>query len=593
EQTQVGTLYRERATDYIELHDQVQVCNVLEYIAQSTVKLTGRQTSISLLDNLESFLSTFQKDLAAVAGQISELQDRSKDIDSRLKTRKRIERPLSSLLSEITVPPSLASIILDTNVGEPWIDAIFDFERRITTTKARSRVKAARDLGEVVEGLRIVAATKLRAFFQALFLPIRSSVTTNMQVIQTSVLLKYNSLFGFLQRQAPAVATELQRAYVGAARLYYETGFRRYARTLGVVKTRTVEKFESLVNMHSEPNIDLTRLQHAKIDGPGVTLAYMADDKSYKESVEALLRSLLLVFMDNATAEYTFVSTFFASQKTQPHLEPPLPATAISTLSPDGGTFTELQSPSDSEFGTPRPMSSTTPGLGGFVSFVTKSKEEQATIDAIWKQVMDPVMEYCNAFVRSTLDPVLPAIPLLTMIRLAEDVVAEIQKRHCPPAEVYVFGLTLQMWPVFQKGMTEHIDSLKKLAEGTGSGYFSRTSTTTTDVKVENICGQYVVFFNSFVFLTDNESENMIFSNLLRLRQEVAKLIIRHTTQMSDTLSRAKEQSKFYGILLQGLSKGTQHTAHLKLQQEIAHWAYLEEETKRKIISAGQSRQGR
>lgn len=73
------------------------------------------------------------------------------------------------------------------------------------------------------------------------------------------------------------------------------------------------------------------------------------------------------------------------------------------------------------------------------------------------------------------------------MIRLAEDVVAEIQKRHCPPAEVYVFGLTLQMWPVFQKGMTEHIDSLKKLAEGTGSGYFSRTSTTTTDVKVENV----------------------------------------------------------------------------------------------------------
>lgn len=57
-----------------------------------------------------------------------------------------------------------------------------------------------------------------------------------MQVIQTSVLLKYCSLFAFLQRQAPAVAVELQRAYVGAARVYYETGFRRYARSLGVVK---------------------------------------------------------------------------------------------------------------------------------------------------------------------------------------------------------------------------------------------------------------------------------------------------------------------------------------------------------------------
>jgi len=46
------------------------------------------QTSINLLDSLESFLSTFRKDLSAVSGQISELQDRSKDIDSRLKSRR-------------------------------------------------------------------------------------------------------------------------------------------------------------------------------------------------------------------------------------------------------------------------------------------------------------------------------------------------------------------------------------------------------------------------------------------------------------------------------------------------------------------------
>ena len=69
-----------------------------------------------------------------------------------------------------------------------------------------------------------------------MFHPIRSSVTTNMQVIQTSVLLKYKPLFGFLQRQVHDVANELQRAYVGAARVYYETGFRRYARSLGRVK---------------------------------------------------------------------------------------------------------------------------------------------------------------------------------------------------------------------------------------------------------------------------------------------------------------------------------------------------------------------
>ena len=66
--------------------------------------------------------------------------------------------------------------------------------------------------------------------------PIRTSMTTNMQVMQTSILLKYRPLYAFLQRHAANVASEVQRAYVGAARTYFETGFRRYIRSLGWVK---------------------------------------------------------------------------------------------------------------------------------------------------------------------------------------------------------------------------------------------------------------------------------------------------------------------------------------------------------------------
>jgi hypothetical protein len=61
-------------------------------------------------------------------------------------------------------------------------------------------------------------------------------MTTNMHVIQTTVFLKYRPLYGFLLRRAANVATEVQKAYVAAARTYYETGFRRYMRSLGWVK---------------------------------------------------------------------------------------------------------------------------------------------------------------------------------------------------------------------------------------------------------------------------------------------------------------------------------------------------------------------
>ena len=46
------------------------------------------KASVSLLDSLEGFLSTFQADLSAVSSQISTLQDRSKDIEGKLKSRR-------------------------------------------------------------------------------------------------------------------------------------------------------------------------------------------------------------------------------------------------------------------------------------------------------------------------------------------------------------------------------------------------------------------------------------------------------------------------------------------------------------------------
>lgn len=79
----------------------------------------------------------------------------------------------------------------------------------------------------------------------------------------------------------------------------------------------------------------------------------------------------------------------------------------------------------------------------------------------------------------SVLEPVPQVTSLLTMIRLIEDVVVEIQRRQCPPVEIYVFTIRLQMWPVFQKSMTDHVDALKRLAEGSSTSYFSRAPSTT------------------------------------------------------------------------------------------------------------------
>ena len=71
------------------------------------------------------------------------------------------------------------------------------------------------------------------------------------------------------------------------------------------------------------------------------------------------------------------------------------------------------------------------------------------------------------------------------MIRLTEDVLNEVQKRGCAPLESFTFSIRLKMWPVFQKAMSDHVDELKKYAEGASSGtvggFFGRGVVTTDD----------------------------------------------------------------------------------------------------------------
>ncbi|KAH9938264.1 Sac2 family-domain-containing protein [Fomitopsis serialis] len=566
--------YSTHAQDFVDLHNQVH-------------------SSVSLLDSLENFLSTFQKDLSAVSGQISTLQDRSKDIDNRLKSRRRIEKPLSNLLVDLCIPPELATIILDTPVGEPWNEAIGEFESRLNALKVRARVKAARDLTEVAEGMRIVAATKLRTFFLALLQPIRSSMTTNMQVLQMSIFLKYKPLFVFLQRQASSVANEVQRAYVGAARTYYETGFRRYIRSLGYVKARTIDKADLITagaaEVKEEAEVDFDRLGSSRINGPGVVLAHIAEDKSFKEPIEALVRSLLLVLMDNASAEYAFVTTFFATeQRRSMHQKQSSGSirSPTSLLSPTDGNSEDGHSVVSSDYGaSPRQRITS---IGSIIALTEVNgttrdpKEEQTALNAVWKQIMDPVLEYCQTFLRSVLEPAPPVVPLLIMIRLTEDVMAELQKRNCGPLETFIFSIRLQMWPVFQKAMGEHIDSVKRLAEGTTSSLFRR-GTVTTDLAVANICRRYVVLFNSFIALTDQAEETMIFSNLMRLRLELSKLIASHTDKISDPVAKASAQIALYDMLLQDLSSS-------KAQSEMAFWRGRGEEVRRRITSTTQQR---
>jgi vacuolar protein sorting-associated protein 52 len=109
-----------------------------------------------------------------------------------------------------------------------------------------------------------------------------------------------------------------------------------------------------------------------------------------------------LVLLDNGTAEYAFVTTFFVPE---PDLPPPdTPQVSSHLFSP---TALSVPLPADDAVSnpatdmvpmTPRPRGLTGSALGNeSLRPATRiSKDDQAALNAIWKQIMDPALEHAK-----------------------------------------------------------------------------------------------------------------------------------------------------------------------------------------------------
>lgn len=107
-----------------------------------------------------------------------------------------------------------------------------------------------------------------------------------------------------------------------------------------------------------------------------------------------------MVLMDNATAEYVFITSFFANEpRPSPQGRDGLDSAATSPpiLSPTYGEFDDMRSEVGSENVSLRARPVSIHGvIQAAANHEQTAKEEQATLNILWKQVMDPVLDYCQ-----------------------------------------------------------------------------------------------------------------------------------------------------------------------------------------------------
>ena len=104
----------------------------------------------------------------------------------------------------------------------------------------------------------------------------------------------------------------------------------------------------------------------------------------------------MLVLMDNGTSEYAFVTTFFAPEPVLPPVDTlqVVSSHLFSPMSPGDGPVSSPATDSVPATARPRDRTDSVFSNESQLPAPRLSKEDQASLHTIWKQIMDPALEH-------------------------------------------------------------------------------------------------------------------------------------------------------------------------------------------------------
>lgn len=132
--------------------------------------------------------------------------------------------------------------------------------------------------------------------------------------------------------------------------------------------------------------------------------SYLASEDHQTHHLEVPFLNFNLALLDNATFEFTFLTTFF-------------------------------------------PQSSST-----------------ATLSQKFAAIFTPTFALGHAFTKSLVDSSYDCLGILLCVRLNQNFAFELQRRKCPAVDPYINGTNMLLWPRFQLAMDMHAESLRRAA---------------------------------------------------------------------------------------------------------------------------------
>lgn len=121
--------------------------------------------------------------------------------------------------------------------------------------------------------------------------------------------------------------------------------------------------------------------------------------------------------------------------------------------------------------------------------------------------MLDPALESADAFAQSLYSPP-NAIPLLTMIRLNDQISEAADARGALPLVPFAQKQKLLLWPLYRKNIDQRIDELKRMSADAESRSFLGKGV--KDAAIRQVAAKYASLFSCTVALS--EAEDMVFT---------------------------------------------------------------------------------
>ena len=283
-----------------------------------------------VLKSVETYLTSFQADLATVSDEIETLQNRSTALNNKLQNRRAVEKVLGPEVESLVIPPPVVRKITEGTVDETWVKALDELEKRSRSIDVKLKegkdIKAVQEVRPFVDELSAKAVERIRDYIVAQIKALRSP-SINAQVIQQNSFLRYREIFAFLTKRQPELAEEISQAYVHTMRWYYLSHFTRYKAALEKLNLHTIDQTDSLTAESGTSrgakgtSFDFfssgRRMDILHTPNDTAMPSHAAEDDKGTHYLEVPFRAFNLALVDNASAEYSFLTEFFPKQPRQ------------------------------------------------------------------------------------------------------------------------------------------------------------------------------------------------------------------------------------------------------------------------------------